>query len=308
MSRIVIQSLVITVVLVILALVAAPAAAAPNQGPMSTSVHVVQPGQTLYSIARSYGVNVSDVAMANHLVNPNVIFAGQRLVIPAGYAPPYHAPPAYHPAPSAHVYVVRPGETLYSIAMRFGTSVHALAAANHITNANVLFAGQRLAILDGQPGYGQPGYGPPAYGRPGAVHPPAKVVKKVVVVEEKDKGRDWDKYKKDKTKPAMCNEATRITFPRNGETLNFPGTHSILGTASIEDFQFYKLEVGVGKTPIEFHSIAPVQTQEVVNGILYRDWNTGALPEGTYTLRLTVVDETGNFPPPCDVIVHIDHH
>jgi LysM repeat protein len=297
MSRIVIQGLAITAVLVILALVAAPAAAAPNQGPMSTSIHVVRPGETLYSVARWYGVNVYDIAMANHLVNPNVIFAGQRLVIPGGYdnQPPYQAPPAYHPepyhmpVPSARVYVVRPGETLYSIAMRFGTSVHRLAAANNITNANLIFASQRLVIPDGYPDHGLPGDG----------HPPTKAVKKVVVVEKK--------YKPKPLKPALCNAATRITFPRKGETLNSPGTHSILGTASIDNFQFYKLELGVGLAPIEFNSVVPVQNMPVVNGILYRDWNTGALPEGTYILRLTVVDETGNFPPPCDVVVHIDH-
>ncbi len=50
------------------------------------------------------------------------------------------------PEPPAIVYVVRPGETLTGIARRYGTRVEALVAANHLTNANLIFAGQRLII------------------------------------------------------------------------------------------------------------------------------------------------------------------
>ena len=107
--------------------------------------------------------------------------------------------------------------------------------------------------------------------------------------------------------PAQCNGKTSITFPREAETLNGIGTYSIRGTADIEDFQFYKLEVGKGHKPIEFWSIDDIQTKKVINGILYRDWNTGALPAGPYTLRLTVVDHSGQYPTPCDTMVYIRH-
>lgn len=280
-NRLPFKGFVLILVLVATLLLAAPAAAAPASGPMHTSVHVVHPGETLYSIARAYGVSPYQIAMANHLVNPNLIYSGQRLVVPGGYGPqPY-------PRPSGQVYTVKPGDTLFSIAARFGTTVNALAMANNISNPNLLFAGQQLVIPSGSAGY------PPS-------HPPVKVVKKVVVVEKKPAPKPL--------RPALCNDRTQITFPRRGETLDGIGTFSVTGTANIEDFQFYKLELGVGKSPIEFHSITDdVFRKSIVNGILYRDWNTGALPEGTYTLRLTVVDNSGQFPPPCDVIIHIDH-
>ncbi len=214
--------------------------------------------------------------MANHLVNPNMIYVGQRLVVPGGYAPQPSPPSA-----GGQVYVVRPGDTLFSIAMRFGTTVNAIAMANNISNPNLVFAGQRLVIPTG------------------ALAPKPSKPPIVIIKEPKPKPKPL--------KPAVCNDNTKITFPREGETLDGIGTFSITGTASIEDFQFYKLELGSGQAPIEFHSIDEVKRKPIVNGILLRDWNTGALPEGTYTLRLTVVDNQGQFPPPCDVLIHIDH-
>ena len=58
------------------------------------TIHVVRPGETLYSIGRLHGVNPYDIAALNGLANPNYIYVGQRLRIPGtGVAPP--------PAPSA---------------------------------------------------------------------------------------------------------------------------------------------------------------------------------------------------------------
>ncbi|MFQ5340053.1 MAG: LysM peptidoglycan-binding domain-containing protein [Anaerolineae bacterium] len=272
---------VLTVVLVLMAslLVATPSVAAPASGPMYATVHVVQPGETLYSIARAYGVDVYVVASANNVVNPNLIYAGQSLVIPGGYG---YAPHPYHAYDGASVYVVQPGDTMYSIAARYGTTVWAIAQANNLSNPNWIFAGQTLVIPGG---YAAPPAHPPAYGH----HP------KVVVVHEPPPPQ-----------PAVCNERTKITSPMQGETLDGLGTQFVTGTASIYNFQFYKLEYGFGAAPIDFFSIDEVQTTPVVNGIL-GSWNTGALPEGTYTLRLTVVDNSGQFPPPCDVVVNVDH-
>jgi LysM repeat protein/multisubunit Na+/H+ antiporter MnhB subunit len=50
--------------------------------PACARYHVVRCGETLFSIGRMYGVNPWDIAAANHLPNPNQIFAGQRLCIP----------------------------------------------------------------------------------------------------------------------------------------------------------------------------------------------------------------------------------
>jgi LysM repeat protein len=82
---------------------------------------------------------------ANHLVNPNRIYAGQKLLIPTkGYYPP---PPPVPP----HVgfwYRVKPGDTLSAIGWRYGVSPWAIAAANGLRNINCIFAGQKLWIPD----------------------------------------------------------------------------------------------------------------------------------------------------------------
>jgi LysM repeat protein len=52
--------------------------------------HVVQRGETLSAIAGFYGLTVAAIAQANRLINPNFVYAGQRLVIPA-------LPPATRP-------------------------------------------------------------------------------------------------------------------------------------------------------------------------------------------------------------------
>jgi len=55
-----------------------------NSAPHDAGVHVVQPGEVLSLIALRYGTTPVAIAMANKLRNPNLVWAGQRLRIPAG--------------------------------------------------------------------------------------------------------------------------------------------------------------------------------------------------------------------------------
>lgn len=107
-----------------------PAAAAPRE---SGIIHVVQQGETLYSIARRYGVSVQEIARANRITNPDCIYVGQRLVIPSSQS-------------ACGVHVVQAGETMLQIAMRYGVDAWAIARANGITNLNLIYVGQRLTI------------------------------------------------------------------------------------------------------------------------------------------------------------------
>ncbi|MCL4249310.1 MAG: LysM peptidoglycan-binding domain-containing protein [Anaerolineae bacterium] len=84
--------------------VAAPVEPAPvAAAPAEPLIHIVQRGEYLSSIARQYGVNWTDIAAANNIYDPNTVFAGTRLIIPApgvavGSAPAVAvpaAPPAY---------------------------------------------------------------------------------------------------------------------------------------------------------------------------------------------------------------------
>ncbi len=108
-------------------------------------VHIVQPGQTLSSIAARYGTSVSALMRANGLSNPNFIWVGQRLVVPSAGG----GNPSGGSSSGGGVHVVRRGETLSSIAARYGTSVSALMRANGLSNPNWIYVGQRLRISGG---------------------------------------------------------------------------------------------------------------------------------------------------------------
>lgn len=114
------------------------------QPPAGSIIHVVAPGENLFRIGLRYGLRWDVIAAANGIFNPNAIFAGQRLLIPPGGVP---QPPTGGPV----VHVVQPGESLLTIAARYGTTWQAIAAANNVANPNFIFPGQRLTIAFGAP-------------------------------------------------------------------------------------------------------------------------------------------------------------
>lgn len=100
-------------------------------------------------------------------------------------------------------------------------------------------------------------------------------------------------------RPGVC-----ITSPSADQVIS--GPVSVQGTASIESFQFYKVEYGLGEIPEQWNSIGNVSRTPVVNGTL-EVWDTSGFPNGVARLRLTVVDVSGNFPPPFEVRVIIQN-
>ncbi|HIP87994.1 MAG TPA: LysM peptidoglycan-binding domain-containing protein [Anaerolineales bacterium] len=127
----------------ILAILACLLAAMPV-GAQGSIVHVVQRGENLFRIGLRYGVTVDVLAAANGILNPNHIYVGQRLIIPTG-STPVPSPPAS----STGTYVVRPGDTLFRIALRHGVSLWDLARANGIQNPSLIYVGQVLRIPSG---------------------------------------------------------------------------------------------------------------------------------------------------------------
>ena len=123
-----------------------PVAQPPIVYPPTNCTYVVQPGDTLAKIAYRYGTTVSALVTANNIANPNVIYAGQVLVLPNCTTPP---PPTPTPPPSTTTYVVQPGDTLGEIAQMYGTTVSGLAALNNISNPNLIYAGQVLLVPAG---------------------------------------------------------------------------------------------------------------------------------------------------------------
>jgi LysM repeat protein len=110
-------------------------------------IHIVQPGQSLHSIANTYGTTVPLIMLANNM-NTYVIHVYQRIIIPprgwTGYPPifigtgPPILPTRFHPPSAVRRHVVQPGDTLYSLAIRYGTTVRAIQAANGLTSSRIL--------------------------------------------------------------------------------------------------------------------------------------------------------------------------
>jgi LysM repeat protein len=83
-KMLVLVSVVLASLLVTTSVAAAPASSQPASTMGGAArYHWVRPGETLFSIGRLYGVNPYAIAAANHLYNPNRIYIGQCLYIPA---------------------------------------------------------------------------------------------------------------------------------------------------------------------------------------------------------------------------------
>lgn len=100
---------------------------------VDAATHVVRKGDTLSTIAQSYQVTVDAIKKANEITDPNKIRIGQKLEIPGGV--------------SSYInYKVKRGDSLSSIASRYGLKTETLAAFNGIRNKNQIRIGQTLRV------------------------------------------------------------------------------------------------------------------------------------------------------------------
>lgn len=125
--------------------------------------HVLQKGETVYSVARSFKVSPEAILSANGITDPTKVKVGQRLVIPQATSPGTTSTAS--PAPRTHV--VKKGETLYGIARLHGLEVAELLGLNKLTASAVLKVDQVLLLPGGtvakaKPDPAKPGDKPPA--------------------------------------------------------------------------------------------------------------------------------------------------
>lgn len=123
-----------------------PVEVASASGP--AQYHTIQRGENLASIARRYGLEPAELANLNSILNPNLIYAGQELIVSGSpdVAPEAAAPVEVAAAPETSSYTVQPGDHLASIADRLGVSWMSIAQANNLSNADHIEVGQTLVI------------------------------------------------------------------------------------------------------------------------------------------------------------------
>lgn len=105
----------------------APASASP---PSRGGKYVVQPGDTLFSIARRNNVGVDSLVWANKLSDADTIRVGQTLTIP----------------PSGTLHTVEPGETVFAIARLHGAAPADIVEINKLSEDGAIRTGQRILV------------------------------------------------------------------------------------------------------------------------------------------------------------------
>ncbi|MDR1306996.1 MAG: M23 family metallopeptidase [Treponema sp.] len=106
------------------------------------TVHVMQRGDTIYSLARSYGVSPAAILSLNGIEDPRTVKAGQRIRIPSAGTAEKEASGEYR---------VEKNDTLYSLARRYGVTVAELLDMNGFAPGYVLKAGETIRVPGGAP-------------------------------------------------------------------------------------------------------------------------------------------------------------
>ncbi len=146
---------------------AAPAPATPS-APAAGGRYTIVKGDTISAIAARFGVSTQSVLTANGLSWSSIIYPGQTIAIPGASTLPAENVSSVTPAPQAPApqapaapttpvvstpapplstsYVIKSGDTVSSIAQRFGVSIQSILDANGLTWSSIIYAGRTLTI------------------------------------------------------------------------------------------------------------------------------------------------------------------
>lgn len=102
-------------------------------GHPATGTYTVQSGDTLSGIAAKFGTTYQILSAINGIGDPNQIWPGQVLKVTGTVS-------------QESTYYVQAGDTLSSIANKFGTTISNLVSINHISNPNVIYVGQKIYV------------------------------------------------------------------------------------------------------------------------------------------------------------------
>jgi len=108
----------------------------PPEEPSPTETYIVQPDDSLSDIAAMYETTVDELLRLNELSQPDLLYAGQAIVVPR----------RSEPAATTTVHIVELGETLGLIAERYGTTVEVLLELNDLPDPDVVPVGTSLVV------------------------------------------------------------------------------------------------------------------------------------------------------------------
>lgn len=106
--------------------------------------YTVKRGDTLSELALQYGTTVREITGLNGIRNPNLIYTGEILKIDVTRNYNEITGNAYDM--NHLIYTIKYGDTLTSIAKKFGVSIESIAKLNNIKDVNLIYAGERLRI------------------------------------------------------------------------------------------------------------------------------------------------------------------
>ncbi len=118
---------------------ASAAGTGTNAVPGAQVTYIVQPGDSFFSIAQEFGIDPDDLAIANNIVNRNVLRVGQELIIPGVSQRDVQIL-------RGTTHTVASGETLSEIATQYGVTVESILSLNNLTDPNSIVVGQELVI------------------------------------------------------------------------------------------------------------------------------------------------------------------
>lgn len=98
-----------------------------------TIEYKVVKGDSLYTIARAFNTTIENILKFNNIPNTNIIYVDQVIVIPLS-------------PPEAIIYTVKPGDTIYKIASKFGTTVMNLIEFNYLLPPYIIYPGHQIVV------------------------------------------------------------------------------------------------------------------------------------------------------------------
>lgn len=173
-------------------------------------------------------------------------------------------------------YTVQDGETLAAISRNYGLTAGALEAGSCL-NSQVVQPGDMIFVPASTP----------------TLTPPPN-----------DSADIRPTGTQTATDGACSNPDSVIAQPEVGDQLS--GTVAFYGTARLPDFSYYKLEIRPESSSAEDYVTFHTSETSVASGLLY-NLDTRAFDDGSYWIRLVVVNETGNYPERCAILYSIQN-